>query len=127
MKHIYTIMLSMFLVIPAYALDVDTMITVIDCESAGKYNAVGDGGKSYGILQFQKATFDEMKRQAHMPNLQYKNPIHQMRLMVWGFSHGYANHWTCFRKIKKREDLSNPFHLPEQQTTLFINREKYEQ
>ncbi len=131
MKYIYAIALSLMMVLPCYALDVDTMVTIIDCESAGKYNAVGDGGKSYGIVQFQKATFNEMKRQAHMPNLEYKNPIHQMRLMVWGFNHGYASRWTCFRKLTQKEiakkELTNPLHIPDQQPLVFINRETYEQ
>jgi hypothetical protein len=97
------------LTVSAWAVDVNTVINVIDCESSGRYNAIGDSGKSYGIAQFQRATFNQLKRAARIPELSYKNPIHQMRLMVWAIDHGYGNNWTCYRKLVKRH--VPPIHM----------------
>jgi len=84
----------------AEAADVNLVIDIIECESSGRYNAVGDDGVSVGIAQFQEETFNEMKVAAHMPRLRWKNPIHQMRLMVWMLDHGFGTRWTCYRKLK---------------------------
>lgn len=96
------LLLSILWILPAYAVDVHTAIAVISCESSGRYDAVGDGGKSVGIAQFQKATFNRLKKEAHMPNLIWKNPVHQMKLMVWAIDHGYGHLWTCYRNLQKK-------------------------
>lgn len=85
----------------AQAADVNLVIDIIECESSGRHDAVGDDGISVGIAQFQEVTFNEMKRAAKMPKLRWKNPIHQMRLMVWMLDHGYGKRWTCYRKIER--------------------------
>lgn len=92
--------LSACLSVPAHAADAKQVIDIIECESAGRYNVVGDDGVSVGIAQFQKATFEELKRKAKMPWLQWKNPIHQMRLLNWAIDHGYGHLWTCYRKLQ---------------------------
>ena len=79
--------------------DVNLVIDIIECESSGKYNAVGDDGVSVGIAQFQEQTFNEMKRLAHMPHLKWKRPIDQLRLMVWMLDNGFGYRWTCYRKL----------------------------
>jgi len=83
------------------AVDAKLMVDIIECESSGRHNAKGDKGKSYGIVQFQQATFYEMRRKSKMNHLMYKNPVHQLRLMLWMIEHGYGNRWTCYRKLKK--------------------------
>jgi len=83
------------------AMDAKLMVDIIECESSGRYDAAGDDGVSVGIAQFQEATFNEMKKKAKMPRLRWKNPIHQMRLLIWMSDNGYANRWSCFRKLKK--------------------------
>ena len=93
----------------AKAMDAKLMVDIIECESSGVSTAVGDdagtvGGVSVGIMQFQKATFAEMKIKAGHPEWRWKNPIHQMRLAVWMIEHGYARRWTCFRKLYKPMD-----------------------
>ncbi len=82
-----------------HAADVNLVINILQCESGGRYNAVGDDGISVGIAQFQESTFNEMKALAKMPRLRWKNPIDQMRLMVWMLDHGYGSRWTCYRII----------------------------
>jgi hypothetical protein len=101
MKKLFLLLILSW-VLPAHAMNVHTAISMIDCESSGRYNAVGDDGKSFGIAQFQKATFNMLKAKAHMPELRWKNPIHQMRLMVWAVDHGYGHHWTCYSKIQHK-------------------------
>jgi hypothetical protein len=95
------LMLALVLFRPfsAHAMDAELMVDLIECESSGRYNVIGDDGSSVGIAQFQKATFNEMKAKAGMPNLRWKNPVHQMRLMIWMVDNGYGKRWTCYRKL----------------------------
>jgi hypothetical protein len=83
--------------------DANLVIDIIECESGGKYNAIGDDGVSVGIAQFQKITFEEMKHLAKMPKLRWKNPIDQLRLMVWMLNNGHGKRWTCYRKIMQQK------------------------
>ena len=88
------------------AMDAKLMVDIIECESSGRYDAVGDDGVSVGIAQFQEATFNEMKKKAKMPRLRWKNPVHQLRLMIYMIEHGYGDRWTCYRKIMKRGEFT---------------------
>jgi hypothetical protein len=99
----YILLLFVLFSPPAMSMSVEDAIEVIDCESSGRHNAVGDGGKSVGIVQFQKATFNWMKKAAGKPNWSWKNPIHQLRLMVWAVDHGYGDQWTCYRHLQKKK------------------------
>ena len=86
------------------------MSKIIQCESSFRPNVWGDDHKSYGLAQFREDTFYEfahqakplMKRAGLWP-ASWKNPIQQIFLLNWGLDHGYANRWTCYRKIKKKE------------------------
>ncbi len=75
---------------------------IIICESSGKYNARGDGGKSYGPAQFKNATFKWMKVLAGRPEIQWKNPQHQVWLLRWAIGNGYGGHWTCYQNENKK-------------------------
>ena len=110
---IATLLLLWMAVTPkAQAADVHVIINVTECESGGRYDAVGDNGKSVGIAQFQKATFEQMKREAHMPKLQWKNPIHQLRLMNWAIDHGYGKAWTCYRRMHPTRSRTAAHSVP---------------
>jgi hypothetical protein len=64
----------------------ETAQTVIDCESGGIHDVWGDKDRpysSYGVAQFQKRTFDELAKKATMSDLDWKNPTHQVRLLIW--------------------------------------------
>ena len=72
----------------------------IKCESGFRHEGLyGDGGRAYGIAQFHRPTFESFKKKANMPTANYFNKYDQIDLMAWAFKVGYANHWTCFRKI----------------------------
>lgn len=88
---------------PVYAADASLIIDIIECESSGRHDVYGDKGKSFGIVQFQKDTFNELKEKAHMRQLVWRNPVHQLRLMVWAIDHGYGDRWSCYRKVKGKK------------------------
>ena len=85
--------------VDARAADAKLMIDIIECESSGRHNAVGDDGVSYGIAQFRKETFYEFAKQAKFSGLRYRNPIHQLKVMSWAMDNGYGYRWTCYRKL----------------------------
>lgn len=72
---------------------------VIDCESQWNTKALGDGGRSYGIGQFQKPSFDNLSRLMG-EELNYYSPHDQIKLLVWSIANGYGNQWTAYRAIK---------------------------
>ena len=75
---------------------------IIECESGGKHDGVwGDGGKSFGIAQFQKITFNELKEKAEMKWLNYYERNDQIILLKWALQNGYGYHWTCYKIIAK--------------------------
>lgn len=96
----FLLLTSLLFPLPAFAMAATLMVDIIECESSGRHDAIGDDGTSVGIAQFQRETFNEMKIKAGMPKLRWKNPVHQMRLMIWMIDHGYGKRWTCYRKLK---------------------------
>ena len=66
----------------ATAADINLIITILECESSGKHDAVGDDGVSYGIAQFRRETFYEFAAEAGFKNFNYRNPIHQLKAMI---------------------------------------------
>ena len=80
------------------------MQKVIECESRGDNNAIGDknyykNGKispSYGIAQFQKSTFYWMSELSGIYG-DINNENDQLILMKWAFDNGYASHWSCYK------------------------------
>lgn len=91
----------LFVPIQTYAVDASLMVDIIECESSGRHWVHGDKGQSYGIVQFKKATFYEMRKKSKIKHLVYGNPVHQLRLMIWMLDNGYGNRWTCYRKLMK--------------------------
>lgn len=72
---------------------------VIQCESGGKVNAIGDHGLAYGIAQFHEDTFNRMKRLSGYYWLDYRNPNDQILLIEWAFAHGHEREWSCYTKL----------------------------
>lgn len=100
------LMSLLVLALPAQAAPARLLIDVIECESGGHHRdkrgqiLEGDDGKSIGIAQFQRRTFDWLKVKAKHPEWRHSNPIHQLRLLNWALDNGYSSHWTCWRKLK---------------------------
>lgn len=99
-RWILILMLALTFSSPVFAADAALLISIIECESSGRYNAVGDDGISQGIAQFRKETFYELAKEAGFKGYRWHNPIHQLRVMVWALDNGYANRWTCYRKLQ---------------------------
>ena len=79
---------------------------VIHCESSGEHHIYGDGGKSYGLAQFQQRTFYWLAAKERLitgrkRQLRWKNRFDQIYLLKWSLKNGYASHWTCWDKINK--------------------------
>jgi hypothetical protein len=81
---------------------------IIDCESSGRHEGIwGDGGRSYGIAQFQKMTFYSLAAKAlKSPNPPFfrgrqrgdwKNREDQIKLLAWAVKNGYGNLWSCYK------------------------------
>ena len=75
---------------------------VVECESGYNVKAVGDGGKAYSLAQFWEKTFNAFKEEAQM-DIEYKNPLDQMKLMIWAYKEHKMLHWTCWSSNFKDE------------------------
>ena len=77
--------------------------SILTCESNIRHKGIwGDGGKSYGIAQFQLATFKDLREKAGRPELRWKNRDDQIWLLDWALRNGYGRYWTCFQKAGSR-------------------------
>lgn len=97
------IVLLLLFAAPVQAADINLVINILECESSGKHDAVGDGGIAYGIAQFHKDTFYEFAALMGMQPADWHNSIHQLRVMNWALDHGYGGRWSCYRKLMKKE------------------------
>ena len=71
---------------------------LIEKESGGKVDAVGDEGKAFGILQFWLGTFNHFKEKYKMSWLEYKDPGDQITLAELMLTDGYGFHWTTYKR-----------------------------
>lgn len=83
-----------------YGVDGSIVNKVIKCESEGFHGAVGDGGRSRGIAQFQKSTFERMEKKLG-EDLNYESSYDQIKLLTYAISQGWGNEWTAYVAIKK--------------------------
>lgn len=82
-----------------YGADTDIVEKVIQCESRGKVDAVGDNGRSIGIAQFQKPTF-KMLSDKLGEELDFNSSHDQIKLLSWSIANGYGKNWTAYRAIQ---------------------------
>lgn len=86
-----------------YGVDSKIVNKVLDCESDYDHNARGDGGRSVGIAQIQKPTWDWMEKDYFDEwgeHLDYKSSHDQIKLLAYEISKGHGNNWTTYRAIK---------------------------
>lgn len=77
-------------------------LAILLCESNIRHEGVwGDGGRSYGIAQFQQATFNDLKKEAGRPQLRWMDREDQLWLLDWALRNGYGEYWTCYGKTAK--------------------------
>ena len=80
--------------------DPNLMLAVMRCESNGKQSTVGDGGRSRGIFQIQKPTWDRFTK-GMGETLDYQSPFDQARVATWAFANGHGDEWTTAVAIRK--------------------------
>jgi len=74
-------------------LDPEILLSVAQCESGFKVDAVGDSGKAYGLFQFHKPTFDGFCRG------DYYSAKDQIVCAGEMFANHQESHWTCYKKL----------------------------
>lgn len=102
----FLVAVALIFPLTAYAADTALFIGVIECESGGNPDAVGDHGLARGLAQWHRDTFYELAAQAKMKGLKWENTIHQLKLMNWALSHGYGSRWTCYRRLTRTGEFS---------------------
>jgi len=83
-----------------YGVDELIALTLVDCESDFLQKAIGDGGRSKGVMQYQKASFERHSKLLG-EQLNYDSAYDQIKLGMWAISQGYGNEWTAYVAIKK--------------------------
>lgn len=68
---------------------------IIKCESQWKFDAVGDGGKAFGLAQFHRPTFDWLVELSGLEGLDYYEPKDQIVLLDWALKNNREYLWTC--------------------------------
>lgn len=82
-----------------YGIDANIITRVIDCESQWEHSAKGDGGRSNGIGQFQKSTFNRLSKLMG-EELDYNSQFDQIKLLTWSIANGHGREWTSFRALE---------------------------
>jgi len=70
---------------------------IIYCESGFNQSAIGKAGE-IGVAQFLPSTWAWMKNKSGL-DVDINNANDQLRLLLWALQNGYANHWTCYKKL----------------------------
>lgn len=78
-----------------YGLNLDELLSVIECESGFRTDEYSPGMISYGVAQFTKDTFKENCAG------DYKNPFAQISCMGLMWSKGMQGRWDCYRMLYK--------------------------
>jgi hypothetical protein len=77
----------------------DKAIITITNESGWDFNAIGDDGTSRGLLQYQKATWNE--NCLKFGKYEDLDPYAQISCMALMWSKNMENRWTAYRDINK--------------------------
>lgn len=81
-------------------IDPEKFLRLISCESRWKEDATGDHDKSFGILQFQKPTFERFSKKYNREELDISDSYDQIDLAVLMIRDGYEDSWLrCGRKV----------------------------
>lgn len=81
-------------------IDPNKFLRLISCESTWKEGAVGDNNRSFGILQFQKRTFDRFSKKYGAEWLQISDSYDQIDLATLMIRDGYEDSWLrCGHKV----------------------------
>lgn len=76
-----------------YGVDAEIMRRVIECESGGNPNVIGDNGNSYGLVQISLPHHPEVLKE------QALDPEFATEFLAKNLSEGKGSMWTCFRLL----------------------------
>lgn len=76
-----------------YGVSEAVMRNVIQCESSGNPNAVGDGGQSFGLVQIYLPAHPEVTRAEAL------DPEFAVEFLAQNLSEGRGRMWTCYRLL----------------------------
>lgn len=77
-----------------WSVDRRVVARVIECESGGNPNAVGDNGTSFGIVQIHAPSHPQISR------AQALDPAWAINFLAHQISLGNGSMWTCFKIIR---------------------------
>ncbi len=72
----------------------------------GQDKRCGDGGKSCGLYQWRKPTWEQFQKKYHKEYLDYNNSIDQIEMTIIALKDGY---WYLWGPLK-RKYKTNPIH-----------------
>jgi hypothetical protein len=85
-----------------YGTSSELITKVMMCESGGNPNAVNNNEpnniQSFGIMQFQKPSFDYMSSKMG-EQLDFYSYHDQIKLASWAISNNMGRNWSCYRKV----------------------------
>lgn len=73
------------------------MKQVISCESGWNINAIGDSGKSFGLVQIHNPSHPSITQEEAI------NPEFAINFLAENLSKGRGSMWTCYRKLNIEE------------------------
>lgn len=85
-----------------YGTDSKVVNKVIECESNGNHQAVGDSGRSKGIAQIQGPTWKDLEQKFNLEyeeDLHYNSQFDQLKLTTYSIANGSGRRWTAYRAI----------------------------
>lgn len=77
-----------------YVVSADTMRKVVWCESGWNTKAVGDHGKSHGLVQIHQPSNPQVTLE------QAEDPDFALDFLAYNLSKGRGSMWTCYRNLK---------------------------
>lgn len=77
-----------------YNISEKVMNKVIACESTYNHNAIGDGGKSFGLSQIHLPSWG-----GNITKEQATNPYFAVEFLADKLSKGQGRLWTCYKKL----------------------------
>lgn len=75
-------------------LHVPRFLATIRCESVWNPNAVGDGGKSFGLVQIHLPSHPNVSKEEAL------NPVFAINFMAEMWKNDRAYLWSCWRKLR---------------------------
>ena len=77
-----------------YDVSEELITKIVRCESSFRSDAIGDGGKSYGLVQIHQPSWPDITKE------QAFDPEFAIEFLAKKLSEDKGELWTCYRKLK---------------------------